>query len=41
MLHPYHMVNDHRTEYKSTDPESVLEGDLLPLSEAYLKWIKK
>lgn len=40
VLHPYHMVNDHRTEYKSTDPESVLEGELLPLSESYLKWIK-
>lgn len=41
VLHPYHMVNDHRTEYKSTDPESVLEGELLPLTEAYLRWIKK
>lgn len=41
VLHPYHMVNDHRTEYKSTDPESVLEGELLPLSEAYLRWLKK
>ncbi|MBI5729124.1 MAG: peptide chain release factor 2 [Candidatus Magasanikbacteria bacterium] len=41
VLHPYHMVNDHRTEYKSTDPESVLEGELLPLSEAYLRWRKK
>ena len=41
VLHPYHMVNDHRTEYKSTDPECVLEGDVLPLSEAYLRWIKE
>lgn len=41
VLHPYHMVNDHRTEYKSTDPESVLEGELLALSESYLKWIKE
>ncbi len=41
VLHPYHMVKDHRTEYESTDPESVLEGSLLPLSEAYLKWIKQ
>lgn len=41
VLHPYHMVNDHRTEYKSTDPESVLEGELLPLCEAYLRWIKQ
>lgn len=41
VLHPYHLVNDHRTDYKATDPESVLEGELLPLSEAYLKWIKE
>jgi len=41
VLHPYHMVKDHRTEYESADPEGVLEGDLLPLSEAYLRWIKK
>ena len=40
VLHPYHLVNDHRTEFKSTDPESVLEGELLPLSEAYLRWMK-
>lgn len=40
VLHPYHMVKDHRTEYESADPEGVLEGNLLPLSEAYLRWIK-
>lgn len=41
VLHPYHMVKDHRTEYESADPEGVLEGNLLPLSESYLRWIKK
>ncbi len=41
VLHPYHLVKDHRTEYESTDPEGVLEGELLPLSESYLRWIKK
>ena len=41
VLHPYHLVKDHRTDFESTDPESVLEGDLLPLCEAYLKWIKE
>lgn len=41
VLHPYHLVKDHRTDYESTDPESVLEGEVLPLSEAYLKWIKQ
>lgn len=41
VLHPYHLVKDHRTDFESTDPESVLEGDLLPLSEAYLRWLKQ
>jgi len=41
VLHPYHMVKDHRTEYESADPEGVLEGNLLSLSESYLRWIKK
>jgi peptide chain release factor 2 len=40
VLHPYHLVKDHRTEFESTDPESVLEGKLMPLSESYLRWIK-
>jgi peptide chain release factor 2 len=41
VLHPYHLVKDHRTDYESADPEGVLEGNLLPLCEAYLKWIKQ
>ena len=41
VLHPYHLVKDHRTDYESTDPESVLEGGLLPLCESYLRWIKR
>ncbi len=41
VLHPYHLVKDHRTDFESTDPESVLEGELLPLSEAYLRWLKQ
>lgn len=41
VLHPYHLVKDHRTEYESSDPESVLEGELLPLCERYLRWIKE
>jgi peptide chain release factor 2 len=41
VLHPYHLVKDYRSEYESTDPEAVLEGELLPLCEAYLRWIKK
>lgn len=36
VLHPYKMVNDHRTELKITDAESVLDGELDDLIKAYL-----
>jgi peptide chain release factor 2 len=36
VLHPYKMVNDHRTELKITDAEGVLDGDLDELIKAYL-----
>ncbi|HRY36867.1 MAG TPA: peptide chain release factor 2 [Candidatus Magasanikbacteria bacterium] len=41
VLHPYHMAKDHRTDFETSDPESLLEGELLPFSRAYLEWIKK
>lgn len=34
---PYTMVNDHRTELKLTDVQSVMDGALDPFIEAYLK----
>ncbi len=37
VLHPYKMVKDLRSEYESSDPERVLEGDLDALLRAYLK----
>jgi peptide chain release factor 2 len=37
VLQPYTMVNDHRTELKRTDVQSVLDGDLDPFIDAYLK----
>lgn len=40
VLHPYHMVKDVRTKYESNEPEKVLDGDLDPLIEAYLRWVK-
>lgn len=38
VLHPYHLVKDHRTEYESKDPEKILDGGLDDFIEAYLKW---
>jgi peptide chain release factor 2 len=37
VLHPYTMVNDHRTELKVTDANAVLDGDLDQFMEAYLR----
>jgi peptide chain release factor 2 len=37
VFQPYTMVNDHRTDLKITDVEKVMNGDLDPFIEAYLK----
>lgn len=36
VLHPYKLVKDHRTDYQSTNPDAVLDGDLDGFIEAYL-----
>ncbi len=36
VLHPYKMVNDHRTELKITNAEGVLDGNLEELIKSYL-----
>ncbi len=36
VFQPYTMVNDHRTETKETDVQSVMDGDLGPFIKAYL-----
>lgn len=38
VLHPYKLVKDLRTEYESTNPESVLDGNLDDFIEAELKF---
>jgi peptide chain release factor 2 len=37
VLHPYTMVNDHRTEVKVGDAYAVLDGDLDVFTDAFLK----
>lgn len=37
VLHPYKMVKDLRTNYESSQPDKVLDGDIEPFIEAYLK----
>ena len=41
VLQPYKMVKDHRTKYETADTDAVLDGELEPLMEAYLKWKKQ
>ena len=36
VLHPNKMVNDHRTEFKLIDAESVLNGNVDELIKTYL-----
>ena len=37
VLHPYRMVKDHRTSAEMGDADRVLDGDLDPFIEAWLK----
>lgn len=37
VLHPYQLVKDHRTEYETGNTEAVLDGELDPFMETYLK----
>ena len=36
VLHPYKLVKDVRTNYETTNPEAVLDGDINPFIKSYL-----
>ena len=40
VLHPYKMVKDLRSRFEVSDPGAVLDGNLWPFVEAYLRWKK-
>lgn len=41
ILHPYKMVKDHRTNQESSQPDLILDGNLIDFIEAYLIWSGK
>ncbi|TME46316.1 MAG: peptide chain release factor 2 [Chloroflexi bacterium] len=38
VLHPYTLVKDHRTGYEMGNVQAVLNGELEPFMEAFLRW---
>ncbi len=40
VMQPYQMVKDLRTEHETAQVENVLNGDVEPFMEAYLRWMR-
>lgn len=38
VLHPYKLVKDHRTNFESSNPDKILDGDLDNFMKSYLQW---
>ena len=38
-MQPYTMVKDHKTNEETGNGDAVLDGDIDPFINAYLKWI--
>lgn len=41
VLQPYRLVKDHRTKHETAQVDDVLNGDLLPFMDSYLRWNKE
>ena len=39
VMHPYNMVKDHRTNEETGNVQGVMDGNLDPFMNAYLKWL--
>ncbi len=38
VLHPYTLVKDHRTGFEMGNVQAVLDGEVEPFMEAFLRW---
>ena len=41
VFHPYNLVKDHRTNYETGNAQGVMDGDIKPFIDSYLKYSKK
>ncbi len=41
VLHPYQLVKDHRTDHETSQSQDVLDGDMQPFVNAFLKFQKE